>query len=197
MRERREHRRIRKRIQVTWGEEEFDEKGVITDISLGGAYIECRSPPKIGTRVHLHVLDRQGDYYLEGVVRRLRLVDPKLRRVTSEGMGVRFLTPEELVTGSFPTDERTPEGGELVIATAAAAERLLQEELPGRVLALPAQAETPDPGTIVEYEIRAKFADDALYEGTGRLVQVLADGRLIVEVREADVLRRWFEERLG
>jgi len=174
MSDRRRHRRVKKRIQVEFGVDGLDQTGVVTDISIGGIYIQCRRPPPLGTLLHIHVLDRTRDFYVEGEVVRLRLVDPKLRRVEHEGMGIRFRNPAELVLQTVPDrEDRTVETMTLNLEDEAHARKVLKEQLAGRVILVPIVEPYPALSTVVEFCVRLEFAGDADLEGAGRLVQVL------------------------
>lgn len=200
MSDRRKHRRVNKRIQVEYGVTELDQRGVVGDISLGGMFIECRRPADLGTQLHIHVLDPGRDFYVEGIVARLKLVEPNLRRVASEGMGIRFLTPAELVMQSVPKAQRRAEAGEVFLAERDDAERLLAEQLAARMILAPAEDPPPALGVTVEFVVRLGFLEGEEFTGQGRLIQLLGadptNKQAVIEVHDADDLRDWLRELL-
>jgi Tfp pilus assembly protein PilZ len=64
-------------------------------------FIGTRSPMPSGTRVRIEVLGEHG-FMIEGVVAHARKVRGELARITQTGMGVRFLSVEELVRDLLP-----------------------------------------------------------------------------------------------
>lgn len=201
MADRRKHRRVKRRVQVEFGVDELDQKGVATDISLGGLYIEARRLPELGTLLHIHVLDHARHFYVEGEVVRLRKVDPKLRRVESEGMGIRFRSPAELVLQAVPDrSEREVETLTLVLEDPAHARKILDEQLRARVLLVPVIEPTPSLSSVVEFTVRVGFANDSELEGTGRVIQILPQQSgptdAVIEVREVETLRQAIEQLL-
>jgi hypothetical protein len=173
MPERREHKRIKKRIQVMYGEEVLDQRAFASDVSIGGLFLICRPPP-LGTRLHLHILDKVRDFYVEAEVVRQRRVDPRMRTVEKEGAGLRFLTPAELIAEAIPKTERTETTGEVVLHDPA-----------------------PASGTIVEFVIRVEIGAGAVIEGHGRVVQILGavgdEQRAVLEIQDAATVRAALE----
>ena len=77
--------------------------GYTTNISMTGMFIATNSPLAGGSRIRIEVIaDRDRGFMVEGVVAHARKVRGELMRVTQSGMGVRFLTVEELVRELFP-----------------------------------------------------------------------------------------------
>ena len=77
--------------------------GYTTNISMTGMFIATNSPMAGGSRIRIEVIaDRDRGFMVEGVVAHARKVRGELMRVTQSGMGVRFLTVEELVRELFP-----------------------------------------------------------------------------------------------
>lgn len=76
--------------------------GYTTNISTTGMFVATRSPLPQGTRVRVEVLERDRGFMVEGVVAHARKVRGELMRVTQPGMGIRFLTVEELVRELMP-----------------------------------------------------------------------------------------------
>lgn len=91
--------------------------GYTTNISLTGMFIATNSPLSSGARVRIEVVDRDRGFMVEGVVAHARKSPPELARLNQSGMGVRFLTVEELVR-------------ELMPAGLAETEEILLEEAP-------------------------------------------------------------------
>ncbi len=103
MSRRRATRRAR-RVQVHfWRQgEPTSYVGYTTNISTTGMFIATNSPIPSGVRVRVEVLDRDRGFMVEGVVAHARKVRAELAAVTQSGMGVRFLSVEELVRELIP-----------------------------------------------------------------------------------------------
>jgi Tfp pilus assembly protein PilZ len=76
--------------------------GYTTNISMTGMFVATNSPVAPGTRIRAEVVDRDRGFMIEGVVAHARKVRTELARVTQSGMGVRFLSVEELVRELIP-----------------------------------------------------------------------------------------------
>jgi Tfp pilus assembly protein PilZ len=76
--------------------------GYTTNISMTGMFVATNSPVAPGTRIRAEVVDRDRGFMVEGVVAHARKVRAELARVTQSGMGVRFLSVEELVRELIP-----------------------------------------------------------------------------------------------
>jgi hypothetical protein len=76
--------------------------GYTTNISLTGMYIATNSPVTSGLRIRVEVVDRDRGFMVEGVVAHARKMPAELARLGQSGMGVRFLTVEELVRELMP-----------------------------------------------------------------------------------------------
>ncbi len=76
--------------------------GYTTNISMTGMFIATNSPVPSGARVRVEIIDRDRGFMIEGVVAHARKVRAELAVVTQSGMGVRFLSVEELVRELFP-----------------------------------------------------------------------------------------------
>jgi hypothetical protein len=76
--------------------------GYTTNISLTGMYIATNSPVQSGSRIRIEVVDRDRGFMVEGVVAHARKIQAELARLGQSGMGVRFLTVEELVRELIP-----------------------------------------------------------------------------------------------
>lgn len=76
--------------------------GYTTNISLTGMFIGTQSPFPPGTRLRIEVLEGDRGFVIEGVVAHARKVRGELMRMSQPGMGVRFLSVEELVRELVP-----------------------------------------------------------------------------------------------
>jgi Tfp pilus assembly protein PilZ len=77
--------------------------GYTTNISTTGMFIATNSPVAGGSRIRVEVVDRNRGFMVEGVVAHARKIGGDLARASLSGMGVRFLTVEELVRELFPS----------------------------------------------------------------------------------------------
>jgi hypothetical protein len=66
-------------------------------------FIATNSPVAGGSRIRVEVVDRNRGFMVEGVVAHARKIGGDLARASLSGMGVRFLTVEELVRELFPS----------------------------------------------------------------------------------------------
>jgi len=103
MSRRRATRRAR-RVQVHfWRQGESTAYvGYTTNISMTGMFIASNSPMPSGTRIRVEVIDRDRGFMVEGVVAHARKVRAELASISQSGMGVRFLSVEELVRELMP-----------------------------------------------------------------------------------------------
>ncbi len=102
--ERRIHRRFPRRIELRyWRSGEVQgHTAYSTNISKSGLFLSSSSPLASGERVRLEVIDRECGFVAEGRVTRIHRVPLALRHVDQQGVGVRFLLPEELVEDLVP-----------------------------------------------------------------------------------------------
>lgn len=103
MSRRRAARRAR-RVQVHfWKQgEPTSYVGYTTNISMTGMFIATNSPMPPASRVRVEVIDRDRGFMVEGIVAHARKIRGELARVSQSGMGVRFLSVEELVRELIP-----------------------------------------------------------------------------------------------
>ena len=103
MSRRRAARRAR-RVQVHfWKQgEPTSYVGYPTNISMTGMFIATISPMPPAARVRVEVIDRDRGFMVEGIVAHARKIRGELARVSQSGMGVRFLSVEELVRELIP-----------------------------------------------------------------------------------------------
>jgi hypothetical protein len=66
-------------------------------------FIATNSPVPSGSRIRVEVMDRDRGFTVEGLVAHARKMQPELARLTQSGMGVRFLSVEELVRELIPS----------------------------------------------------------------------------------------------
>lgn len=76
--------------------------GYTVNISTTGMFVATNSPMPSGTRIRIEVIDRDRGFMVEGVVAHARKVRSELAAITQSGMGVRFLSVEELVRELMP-----------------------------------------------------------------------------------------------
>jgi hypothetical protein len=77
--------------------------GYTTNISMTGMFIATNSPLPSGARIRVEVIDRDRGFMVEGVVAHARKLQAELARLGQSGMGVRFLTVEDLVRELMPS----------------------------------------------------------------------------------------------
>lgn len=94
-----------RRVQVQFWKrgEPHAHPGYTTNISLTGMFIGTRSPFPPGTRVRVEVLEGDRGFMVEGVVAHARQVRGELMRLSQPGMGVRFLSVEDLIRELVPS----------------------------------------------------------------------------------------------
>jgi PilZ domain len=117
-----------RRVQVQfWKRDEpHAYPGYTTNISMTGMFVATRSPYPPGTRLRIEVLEGERGFVIEGVVAHARKIRGELMRLSQPGMGVRFMSVEELVRELIPAGYGV-------------------EELPGAPAAAPAP---PSPGAV-------------------------------------------------
>jgi hypothetical protein len=110
MTRRRAARRAR-RVQVHFWKrgEPTTYVGHTTNISMTGMFVATNSPMPQGTRIRIEVLDQNRGFMVEGVVAHARRIRGDLARLQQSGMGVRFLSVEELVRELIPAAYETEE----------------------------------------------------------------------------------------
>jgi Tfp pilus assembly protein PilZ len=102
--ERRIHRRFPRRIELRfWRPGEVQgHTAYTTNISKSGLFLNSAIALMIGERLRLELVDREHGFVAEGKVARVHRVALALRQVDQQGVGIRFLLPEELVEGLVP-----------------------------------------------------------------------------------------------
>jgi hypothetical protein len=76
--------------------------GYTTNISMTGMFLATNSPQPPGTRVRIEVLEGDRGFMLEGIVAHARKTRGDLMRMSQPGMGIRFLSVEDLVRELIP-----------------------------------------------------------------------------------------------
>jgi len=96
---RRTAERHQRRIEVRYWRrgETQPHSGFTVDLSKTGLYLGTSIALEPGERVRLEILDRANGFIVEGTVARVHRVSLALRHVEQPGVGIRFLTPGELV----------------------------------------------------------------------------------------------------
>lgn len=107
--ERRIHRRFARRIELRyWRQGEASgHTAFTTNISKSGLFLNSAVALQPGERLRLEVVDRDHGFFAEGRVARVHRVALALRQVEQQGVGVRFLLPEELIDGLVPVARHT------------------------------------------------------------------------------------------
>ncbi len=112
---RRQSERVTKRVEVQFWQPGWQVavagqvgpkvlRGYSTNVSASGMHIATATPLPAQSRLRIEVLYGERGFVIEGVVAHRRAVHPELVKVTPPGMGVRFLSPEELVHELFPRE---------------------------------------------------------------------------------------------
>ena len=93
-----------RRVQVQfWKRDEpHAYPGYTTNISMTGMFIATRSPYPPGTRLRVEVLEGERGFVIEGMVAHARKIRGELMRLSTPGMGVRFMSVEELIRELIP-----------------------------------------------------------------------------------------------
>jgi hypothetical protein len=100
---RRRSERVPRRVEVQfWQVGHKIHRGYSTNISGSGMHISTANPLPPQARLRIEVVNGDRGFMIEGVVAHRRAVHPELMKVTPPGMGVRFLSPDELLREIFP-----------------------------------------------------------------------------------------------
>ena len=196
MKNRRQSDRVRKRLHVEYGEDALDQQAIATDISLGGLYLQARRHYPLGTRLHLHIVEKDGPhFYAEAEVMRLNKTDPRLAQVAPPGMGLRFIPAEEIVRGMIPKESRHMEIYPVLMRTREDVMKLMAEQLSAGMLLAKCDAPPPTSNAIVEFTVELEFRSPTVeVHGTGRVIQQLKIGdadHVVLEIRDrADLLAK-------
>ncbi len=98
MPERRQERRVRRRLAVKFGERDLSHSGFTMDLSRSGAFVLSPHRPALDLRIHIQLFLPPGQFvYLEATVRRHKVVAPELRAFAKGGFGIQFLLPGEFL----------------------------------------------------------------------------------------------------
>jgi len=100
---RRRSERVPRRVEVQfWQVGQKIHRGYSTNISASGMHISTANPLQPQVRLRIEVIHGERGFLIEGVVAHRKAVHPELLKVTPAGMGVRFLSPDELIREIFP-----------------------------------------------------------------------------------------------
>ncbi len=128
MAEKRQQRRIKRRLMVRYGERELTQSGFTGDVSTTGLFIISSSLPQLDTRLHIQLfVEPERCVFFEGEVRRHKLVPAELRTIERGGFGVRLLSPREVLTSALDQELRVPHF-ELNYRTRAAFQQAYERE---------------------------------------------------------------------
>lgn len=183
--------RLQKRMKVEFGRDELSWPGFTHDFSTGGMLLQTQHLEPVGTRLHLRVHLPDSVFLAEGVVVRHKAIPRELRTIERPAMGIRFLTPQEVLDEAM----KGRGTGALVVECADPPRaREFQESLDtGYVLAPAAPTALPAVNTVVALKVHLGFKPDAHVEAKGRVVQILdADGTsksVVLEVQDLAVVR--------
>ena len=126
---RRRSERVPRRVEVQfWQVGHKIHRGYSTNISGSGMHISTANPLPPQARLRIEVVNGDRGFMIEGVVAHRRAVHPELMKVTPPGMGVRFLSPDELLREIFPAGAAAAPGGEAGEGTPARAASEPQHE---------------------------------------------------------------------
>ncbi|MGE0641352.1 MAG: PilZ domain-containing protein [Thermoanaerobaculia bacterium] len=98
------HRRFSRRVEVRFWRrgEETGHLGFTTNLSKSGLFLGSATALRPGERLRVEILDRTNGFVAEGEVARVHRVSLAMRQVEQPGVGIRFLTPEELIEELVP-----------------------------------------------------------------------------------------------
>jgi hypothetical protein len=118
---RRRSQRQTRRLEVQfWQPGERVHHGYTTNLSASGMHIATQDPLPPRSRLRIEVIHGERGFLVEGVVAHRRVVHPELARAVHPGMGVRFLSPEELVNELMQATESFVLTGSPAVATTEA-----------------------------------------------------------------------------
>ena len=127
---RRRSERVPRRVEVQfWQVGQKIHRGYSTNISAGGIHISTPNPLPPRARLRIEVVHGGRGFLIEGGVAHRRAVHPELMKVTPPGMGVRFLSPEELIREIFPVEGGGAAGSVVGGVTPEALEEPRQEDV--------------------------------------------------------------------
>ncbi|HLX08119.1 MAG TPA: PilZ domain-containing protein [Thermoanaerobaculia bacterium] len=106
---RRQSERVSRRVEVQfWQVGQKIQRGYSTNISANGMHIATANPLPPHSRLRIEVIHGDRGFLIEGVVAHRRAIHPELMKVLPPGMGVRFLSPGELIREIFPRAAGAP-----------------------------------------------------------------------------------------
>lgn len=172
--ERRIHRRFPRRIELRfWRPGEVQAHTAYTsNISKSGLFLNSAIGLEPGERLRLEIVDREGGFVAEGRVARVHRVALALRQVENQGVGVRFLPPEELIETLVPLARQPGASFEPLRAgpSAPPAARPSPAAAPKADAELRAAFEPPRPAPVPEAApaaaVAVRFSDPASFLST-------------------------------
>jgi len=193
-RERRKAPRLRRRLQVLYGEDELTTNGFGLDISTGGLFLTATTLLPQGTRIHMKITSPSFVFYAEGRVVRHKLVAPTLRGMDPQGMGIRFISPHEIVEKIAPAAKKGPVPFSVSCLTPGSLEDLVREQLARGVLIVPTGDQAPAVPSVVDFHVTLEFLPaPQTVSAKGRVIQLLNPDKediraAVLEVAEAPAL---------
>lgn len=154
MPERRRNRRWPRQLEVRFwkqGEEGQGSRAISTNVSRTGIFVRTQMVLPSGTRMRLAVGHGGRSFTVEGVVMRALRSPAHLQSVMPSGMGVRFMTSEELLEELLPAidfqaEERIPGG--IGMPTSSVVDSAGSEPRPASgTFPVAGDASTPPPST--------------------------------------------------
>jgi Tfp pilus assembly protein PilZ len=104
--EKRRYKRYPRRLSVKYGEKDLSRNGFTRDVSSTGIFVVAQQFPPIDSRLHMQIfIDAMKFVFVEGVVKRHKMVPPQMRQVEPAGFGIRFLSRDELLSEIVPRVE--------------------------------------------------------------------------------------------
>lgn len=129
--ERRSRKRFARRLQIQYWlkGDEHARQGYTTNVSTTGAFIATNAPLAPGSRLRVE-FQGESSFFVEAVVTHAARVSTSLQSIRSSGMGIRFITIGELVSGFLPAgrEHETEATEEIARKKIAYAESRLEPE---------------------------------------------------------------------
>jgi hypothetical protein len=161
-------------LKIEYGESDFSTHGFGIDISTGGVFVTATKLLPPGTRIHMKISLGTAEFYAEGRVVRQKLVHPNLRSSEPQGMGVRFISPSEIIERAFPAPKKAPKAFAVGCSAKSSLDDLIRDQLSRGVIVVPVGVPSPEVQSAIEFEVTLDFLPEPqTLKGTGRVVQLL------------------------
>lgn len=191
--ERRQAARHRKRIKVVFGTRDREHTGFTADISSTGMFIQSRHVFSVGTLLSVRIIGHERDLCFAGRVVRSKHVPPVMRGIERGGMGICFLTPEQLVSMLLPQSAPPPVPRVVEIRNETDLGFVISGQLQRGICVVPVEGTPPAHNSTVSFEIRTYLDESSPVACVGRVVQILeieSEGRgglksMVLELRDA------------